>query len=114
MILPMELIRVILHFNRDDYFLVSTHSFRLVSLKKFHTFPKPYIEIYELTPNDRKFYSRILLPIGSTNKAYYLSCYWCTGLQGYRTVSKHMHFFLPSSPNLPSTHSIYLHCYKFF
>ena len=114
MSLPIELIRMILNFNRDDYFLVSTYSFRLVSLKKLHTFPKPYIETYELTPNDRKCYSRILLPIVSTNKAYYLSCHWCTGLQGFRNISKHMHIFLPSSPNLPSTHSIYFNCYKFF
>jgi hypothetical protein len=41
MILPIELIRAILKFNRDDYFLVSMYSFCLVALKKLHAIPKP-------------------------------------------------------------------------
>ena len=41
MILPIELIRAILKFNRDDYFFVSMYSFCLVSLKKLHAIRKP-------------------------------------------------------------------------
>jgi hypothetical protein len=41
MFLPIELIRAILKFNRDDYFLVSMYSFCLVALKKLHAIKKP-------------------------------------------------------------------------
>ncbi len=117
MILPMELIRVILHFNRDDYFLVSTYSFCLVSLKKLHTIPKQCIKSYEVTPNIRNVSSKTWLPIISTNKAYLLFCYWYTDSQGSRTYSKlmgkhmGMGICLRSSPNYTQN---YLHYYKYF
>ena len=74
MILPIELIRFILNFIRDDYFLLLKYSVRLISLKPLHTIPK------QSSPDNwgyNPYYvyiSKIILPIVSTNKAYHLFC----------------------------------------